>query len=147
MKKFLLAVVIACAATSALAANVGVSVTIGDPNFYGQINIGDYPRPQVVYTQPVVIVHEPVHYEPIYLRVPPGHMKHWDRHCGEYNACGRPVYFVRDNWYNNEYAPRYRQEHRDEGHWREEDHGRGRDHDRHDDRGDEHDRGHRHHDD
>jgi hypothetical protein len=25
----------------------------------------------------------------------------------EYNACGRPVYFVRDDWYQREYVPRY----------------------------------------
>ncbi len=38
----------------------------------------------------------------------PGHEKHWRKHCAQYNACGRPVYFVRDDWYNNEYVPRYR---------------------------------------
>ena len=40
---------------------------------------------------------------------PPGHEKHWNKHCHEYGACGRPVYFVRDGWYNDVYAPRYRQ--------------------------------------
>ncbi|MHB9119182.1 MAG: hypothetical protein ACYC2R_13045 [Burkholderiales bacterium] len=46
--------------------------------------------------------------EPIYLRVPPGHAKHWSKHCREYNACGERVLFVQDNWYEHEYAPRYR---------------------------------------
>jgi len=77
-----------------------------------------------VYAQPMVIVAEPHHhYEPIYLHVPPGHAKNWRRYCGRYNACGRPVYFVR----SAEYEPNYRRDH---------DH----DHDRHDDR-DDHDHG------
>ena len=40
---------------------------------------------------------------------PPGHMRHWDRHCHEYEACGRPVYFVDDGWYREVYVPRYRE--------------------------------------
>ena len=44
---------------------------------------------------------------PIYLRVPPGHEKKWNKHCASYNACGRPVYFVRDDWYRNTYVPQY----------------------------------------
>lgn len=87
-----------------------VSVTVGQPGFYGQIILGDaYPAPQVVYPQPVII--QPpgvaVVQPPMYLRVPPGHMKKWSRYCGNYGACGRQVYFVQDNWYQNVYAPRY----------------------------------------
>ena len=51
---------------------------------------------------------------PIYLHVPPGHAKHWRRHCGEYNACGERVFFVQDGWYNREYVPRYQGEYQDE---------------------------------
>jgi hypothetical protein len=36
--------------------------------------------------------------------VTPGH----EKHCAQYNACGRPVYFVRDDWHYNEYVPRHR---------------------------------------
>jgi hypothetical protein len=35
----------------------------------------------------------------VYLWVPPGHRKNWRKHCGQYQACGVPVYFVRDDWY------------------------------------------------
>ena len=97
--------------------DVGVSVSIGQPGFFGQIDIGDYyPRPQVLYEQPRVIRVEPAYQyaEPIYLRVPPGHAKRWASYCGRYNACGRPVYFVQDTWYQNVYAPRY-QEYRQRG--------------------------------
>src|SRR5262245_12877161 len=105
--------VAAFASSSALAADVGVSVTVGQPGFYGHIDIGDFPQPAVIYPQPVVIQPVPVGVvgAPMYLRVPPGHYKHWAKHCAEYNACGRPVYFVRDSWYNNVYAPRYREMH------------------------------------
>jgi hypothetical protein len=33
---------------------------------------------------------------PIYMHVPPGHYKHWDRYCARYRACGQPVYFVQN---------------------------------------------------
>jgi len=104
----------------ALAADVGVSISVGDPNFYGRIDIGGYPQPQLLYPEPVIIEREVVHGPPIYLRVPPGHAKHWSKHCRQYHACGRRVYFVRNNWYANEYAPRYRERHRGDhhqGHW------------------------------
>lgn len=97
-------------AGAAPAADVGVSISIGEPGFYGQIDIGTM-RPQVVYAEPVIIRRERVVRGPIYLRVPPGHEKHWDKHCDEYNACGAPVYFVQDRWYNDDYAPAYRRSH------------------------------------
>lgn len=58
MKRLLLAAVTAALAAPVLAANVGVSVSVGQPGFYGRINLGDAPHPQFVYAQPVVI--EPV---------------------------------------------------------------------------------------
>lgn len=110
MKKTIIAALLAAAAAApALAADVGLSVSIGQPGFYGQINIGNaYPQPQVIYQEPVVIEQRAVYGAPVYLHVPPGHEKHWDKHCREYNACGQRVYFVRDDWYQNSYAPAYR---------------------------------------
>lgn len=113
MKRLLFAAALAAAAVPALATDVGVSVNIGQPGFYGQINIGNAPPPQLIYPQPLIIQQPRVVGRPIYLRVPPGHAKNWRKHCGRYNACGRPVYFVQDNWYNQVYAPRYRETHRD----------------------------------
>ena len=128
MRKILCATVLGACVAPAFAADVGVSLSIGQPGFYGQIDIGNVPRPQVIYQQPVVIQRAPefVAAEPIYLHVPPGHEKHWGKHCAQYNACGRPVYFVRDDWYNNEYVPRYRNGGDDHGGG----HGHGRDHDK-----------------
>jgi uncharacterized protein YcfJ len=100
--------------TTALAQNVGVSVNVGQPNYYGRIDIGNVPQPpRLVYSEPIVVerIHGP-RPQPIYLRVPPGHAKHWAKNCARYNACGQPVYFVQDSWYNNVYAPYYRGHHR-----------------------------------
>ena len=36
------------------------------------------------------------------------------RFCGRYNACGRPVLFVRDDWYTRSYVPAYREHYRPE---------------------------------
>jgi len=78
------------------------------PGVYGQVMIGSQPPPPVVYARPVVVQPAPVvvgaaPVEPIYLHVPPGHAKHWSKHCHEYHACDRPVYFVK----SAEYEPGY----------------------------------------
>ena len=116
MKQFLIAAAFAVTtiSTPALAADVGVSVSIGQPGFYGQLDIGNFPPPQVIYRQPRVIERGvPANRPPVYLRVPPGHAKNWSKHCREYNACGERVFFVQDSWFNREYVPRYQQQHRD----------------------------------
>lgn len=145
MKRMLFASALAALAAPTLAADVGVSVSIGQPGFYGQIDIGNYPRPQVIYAEPVIIQRVPVGVvrQPVYLHVPPGHAKNWSKHCYRYDACGRPVYFVQDRWYDEVYVPRYRSSqvvYRDDdrrGDWdddrggrRGDDHGRGRGHGR-----------------
>lgn len=116
MKRFLFAATLAAAAAAApaLAADVGVSISVGEPGFYGQINIGNVPPPLLIYPQPIIIQPAGVAGRPIYLHVPPGHAKNWRKHCRKYNACGRPVYFVQDRWYNEVYVPRYRDAHRGE---------------------------------
>lgn len=109
-------------------AQVSVAVSVGEPGFYGQIRIGNAPRPSLVYPQPVVITPVPqyVGAAPIYLRVPPGYQKHWSRHCAAYYACGRPVYFVTDGWYQQRYVPYYRAHMQYDRHERR--HGHGHDH-------------------
>jgi len=128
------------AALPAAAADVGVSINIGEPGFYGRIDLGTFPRPEVVYPEPVIIERRHVVEEPVYLRVPPGHQRDWRRYCGRYNACGRPVYFVRDDWYSNVYAPAYR-EHHGHGH---DDHHEDHDHDHGNGHGKGHGKGHDH---
>ncbi len=109
MKPFLILVGLCVTAFSSYAADTSLSIQVGQPGFYGRIDIGDFPRPQVIYTRPVVIEapRTRVVQEPVYLHVPPGHAKHWSKHCKKYNACGRPVYFVREQWYNDVYVPQY----------------------------------------
>jgi len=73
------------------------------PGVYGRVDIGSSPPPPVVYEKPVIITRQPVvEPKPIYLHVPPGHAKHWSKHCQKYNACGVPVYFVK----SAEYEPK-----------------------------------------
>ena len=98
---------------SAAAADVGVSLSIGQPGFYGRIDIGDayYPQPRIIYREPIVIERGSYDSPPIYLNVPPGHSRDWRKHCRHYNTCGERVYFVNNDWYNREYAPRYQSKH------------------------------------
>ncbi|PRC92122.1 hypothetical protein S2091_3257 [Solimicrobium silvestre] len=127
-----------------LLAHAQVSINIGQPGFYGQIEIGNAPPPQVVYSAPVIVQAAPTQeaYPPMYLRVPEEHHRDWRRYCHEYNACNRQVYFVTNDWYNNSYAPHYAREH-GHGHdheYEERERERDRDHER--DHG--HDRDHEH---
>jgi hypothetical protein len=142
MKRILVVMASILVAASANAADVGVSVSVGQPGFYGRIDIGNLPAPQIIYPEPVVVVPAPagVVRQPIYLHVPPGHAKNWRKHCKTYKACGRPVYFVREDWYDNVYVPESRA--RRGGHDRDRgsDHERGRGHGRDKDRGHGHGR-------
>jgi hypothetical protein len=120
---------------AAYAADVGVSVNVNVPGIYGQINIGELPAPELLLPRPVIAVPAPVAVsapppEPLYLHVPPGHEKHWARHCREYDACGRPVYFVSQRWYQDVYVPRHD--------WRRDERGHGSE------RGHEYERAHEH---
>ncbi len=111
MKHFLSVLAISLLIASfAHAADVGVSVQVGQPGFYGRLDIGGFPRPEFIYPEPILIQpHPDPGGEPLYLHVPPGHEKKWSKHCQKYHACGRPVYFVRDRWYNEVYVPHYRE--------------------------------------
>ncbi len=127
----------------AQAADVGVSISVGQPGFYGRIDIGNMPQPVLMYPQPVVIQPVPVavQRQPIYLHVPPGHARDWRKHCARYGACNQPVYFVQDQWYQQVYVPQYRERRGPPGQYRDDDrrgpgnghgkgHGHGRGHDR-----------------
>lgn len=112
MKKIIFGMALAAAAFPARAQS-NVSISVGQPGFYGRLDIGGYGPPPVVYAQPVIVQQPRAYYQaaPVYLRVPEGHRKHWKRWCGNYGACGQQVMFVRDDWYVNTYAPRYREQH------------------------------------
>jgi hypothetical protein len=111
MKRQLVILLAALGAASGAQAqtSVGVSVSVVQPGVYGRIDIGNAPPPPVVVAQPVIIARPAavVHQQPLYLYVPPGHQKKWAKHCGEYNACGQPVYFVQERWVEE----RYEQQH------------------------------------
>ena len=141
MKRFIAIAALAglCASLPALAADVGVSVQISQPGVYGRIDIGRFPLPQVIAYQPVLVLppRMPLRAQPVYMWVPPGHRHNWRKHCSAYGACGVPVYFVRDQWYQQQIHPRgyggtgyawrdYRHDHRREG-WRDDRHDHRRD--------------------
>lgn len=116
MRKYLLLIsgLVALQTTPAFAGDLGINVILSGevrPGVYGQVRLGDAPRPVMVYERPRVIVvnNRYRREEPIYLHVPPGHAKHWDKHCREYHACERRVYFVR----SEEYEPAYRRHERE----------------------------------
>jgi hypothetical protein len=126
MKRMVLLAALAVAAPAMAEVGVGLSVSVDQPGLYGRIDIGNQAPPPVIYSQPVVIVSPsgppPA---PIYLHVPPGHEKHWRKHCAEYRACGQPVYFVHDDWYRTVYEPRHRGGDHDGGGRDDDDRGNG----------------------
>ena len=141
------AILLILASASSYADGLNVRVMLSGqvvPGVYGQVSLGSEAPPPVVYAQPVVIEPQYATAAPIYLHVPPGHAKNWRKHCREYNACNRPVYFVRSQEYDPEYQRHYEDHERERAEarqrWeeRERDHGHG-----HDDHGhghDDHDR-------
>lgn len=135
VKTFLIvtALVVAAISTPTIAADVGVSVTVGQPGFYGRVVIGDYPYPppRVVYRHPRVVERVYIEREPVYMRVPPGHAKNWRKYCKKYNACGERVYFVQDDWYRHEYVPIYKEYHRYDHDYRKDNKGKNHNDDRH----------------
>ncbi|MCW5636500.1 MAG: hypothetical protein KIT17_24420 [Rubrivivax sp.] len=84
------------------------------PGLPGRVDVSRLPLPQVVLPSPVIIAPPPLptpprpgvvvapqpRPQPVYMWVPPGHRKDWKKHCHKYRACGVPVYFVRDDWYD-----------------------------------------------
>lgn len=121
------------AAQNASASDLGINVIVAGeikPGVYGQVQIGNTPRPVVVYERPRVVVVDRRYEreEPIYLHVPPGHAKHWDKHCREYHACERRVYFVRSEEYEPAYQERERERYEHEHH---DKHKRDKGHDKH----------------
>jgi hypothetical protein len=97
------------------------------PGVYGQVSLGNNPPTPVWNAQPV-IYGQPLHRaRPMYLYVPQHEYNHWGRYCSRYQACGRPVHFVRGPGYyrqpeSHAYSPRYerhseyRRDHRDDRH-------------------------------
>ena len=138
MKKFLFVALMAVTASPAFAADVGVSVSVNQPGLYGRIDIGNFPKPQLIYPTAVIIQAAPVGVvrQPLYLHVPHGHAKDWRKHCKKYDACGQPVYFVQESWYNNEYVPRRDGTRgRDKGDDHDHDNGKHKNKDKHKDKG------------
>ncbi len=95
----------AAVASQPALASGSISIEIAQPGVYGRVVVGDA-RPAVVYTEPVIVA--PARYShvrrPIYLYVPPGHQKNWNKHCHRYAACGQPVYFVQESWVREHHA-------------------------------------------
>jgi hypothetical protein len=101
-KQLFVAVSLATAAWAAQA-QADINVSIGGiikPGVYGRVDVGTRPPPAVIYPQPVIIAQPAVivAQQPIYLHVPHGHAKKWDKHCYKYNACNQQVYFVKNDY-------------------------------------------------
>lgn len=89
---------IACAAAAPASAS-WINVTSGAPlraGVYGRIQVRGTPPPLIAPT-PVVAKQSlgPVQGEPWYFYLPAGQVRKWSVYCRRYNACERPVYFVR----------------------------------------------------
>jgi hypothetical protein len=66
------------------------------PGVYGRIAVKGSPPP-VVNATPVMVERATLdrRSDPVYLYVPPGQLRRWPEHCAKWQACDRPVYFVR----------------------------------------------------
>ena len=96
------------------------------PGVYGQVDLGGEAPPPLVYAEPVMVVPVATPPPPVYLYVPPDHVRYWPRYCYQYNACSRPVYFVLSPEFQPGYVPGY---YGDDGYYRHEEHHHRRGHD------------------
>ena len=89
--------------------NCVVNVPRLDPGCRGHIDIVDFPPPQLLFPEPILIEQVPVGVvrQPVYVYVPATEAKQWRKHCKKYGACGQPVYFVQETWYRDVYVPEY----------------------------------------
>ena len=100
---------LSCLLTPAVHAQGMVSVSMGQPGFYGRIDIGNgYPQPPLIF--PNALMGNPGVFsgQPVYMHVPPHHAHYWSSHCHLYGACDWMVYFVDNNWYSSVYVPGFR---------------------------------------
>jgi hypothetical protein len=136
MKKLLLLPILMLAGAANAVADVSVSIDFAQPGVYGHVDIGGLPAPRLYFRDPLRIspVRIGVVLPPIYLYVPYDHARHWSRHCREYRACDRPVYFIHEAWYNDVYMPHHGHDEyrhrRDYRHEYDRDYRRRHDHDR-----------------
>jgi len=93
---------VAGACMAAMAAGVAARVPspakaydTAKPGVYGRIHVRGTPPP-LIYAEPVVARPPAAStQQPLYLYVPPGQVRRWPQHCAKWDACERPVYFVR----------------------------------------------------
>ncbi len=81
----------------ALAANVGISLTAGQPGYH---RIAMMPAIRTVYLSRCDRPGPGCRASAIDLHVSHKDAKDWRKHCKKYNACAQPVYFVSESWYN-----------------------------------------------
>jgi hypothetical protein len=79
------------------------------PGVYGRLAMAATSKatPALVYEQPMFIEAPQMgaRVEPVYLHVPPDHAKNWKKHCKQYKACDKPVFFVKSAEYEPGYKP------------------------------------------
>lgn len=114
IKQLLAVCTFALAPCLSQADDLGISVVVEgeiQPGVYGRVELGKDSHPDLVYREPrLVRVDERYSsHRPVYLHVPPGHAKNWDKHCHKYNACYRKVYFVRSAEYDEDYSHQHEQ--------------------------------------
>ena len=107
MKLILLAILLTTASASVVASDGSTASRIGQSRYYGRLDFGDYPPPQLVNPWPRAIRTVSMGRPPVYMYVPPEHARNWSKYCRNYNACGERVFFVQNYWYEHEYFPHY----------------------------------------
>jgi len=110
-------------ATLALAAGCALAQGKSTDEFFGRIEMGGAPAPELMSNRVVKGQHLHSHgrtalpaaqiagFEaPVYFHVRPGEEVRWAAHCKSYNACDLPVLFVTEAWYRDTYLPHMAQQ-------------------------------------
>jgi hypothetical protein len=81
---------------------------------HGTVDVRNFSRPDLVSPHPVIIrfMSAQMLARALYLHVPQAHRTEWAGYCHFYQACGHPVYFVTEKWFDRVYRPVLEEEQR-----------------------------------
>ncbi|MDF3030144.1 MAG: hypothetical protein K0R03_702 [Moraxellaceae bacterium] len=83
---------------------------------HGAVDVRNFSRPELVSPHPIIVrfLSAQMLARALYLHVPQSHRTKWEGWCHHYQACGHPVYFVTEQWFERVYRPVLEEEKRRE---------------------------------
>jgi hypothetical protein len=114
MKRFMGMAALAALTTASSGGGNYIAASANSP--HGTVDVRRFPRLDLVSPHPVIVrfMSAQMLARALYLHVPQAHRAEWAGYCHFYQACGHPVYFVTEQWFEHVYRPMMEEEQRRE---------------------------------